>query len=507
MRAGPLAPVGPSSRVPVASMFLPWCCGAGKEGIFRWRKPPQHRQELCLRDCLEQLSALLALPQMPGEDAVLDDLHRLLRDVHIQVERAMSQRSPKGVGGSVGSRSTGLCLNGAGVGDISALRGGDACGSACGDPESLCMRCAAVPASLCVTCAQDSIYSGHGSSIVALPAVGGLRAGCLDRKAVPGRSGAATERQGVRNPCRLRPHRPRLRVPVCAALEQSPPSASQTLPSTERVAESKAAFVPSLLDAIADVSRKQPMQFYIGDDEAWRCDDPSDTMPSCSGAAWQSELGLPAPPPGGLLGRSPPKAAHPMAPLWGTQLSTRTGSSLETIEENPAERAQTVATLRRQLHGLSEHSRHLHTVPLTGQATDRDSSSTGGTFREFLHACTSEDMVLIPPSCLEARRRLPEAPHDAGMTEAAIAVTMQGIDNVANGIEPQPPPLKALVPAPAKAKETKDEDTDALLALPPPPPCHADDDEECECERYAVSRQRDGRLIWSPEVLLTAMAG
>jgi len=179
--------------------------------------------------------------------------------------------------------------------------------------------------------------------------------------------------------------------------------------------------------------------------------------------------------------------------LWGAQgpsTSLQSGARRAEAEEevNPVERAQMIAQLRRQLHGLSEHSRHLLTVPLTARESERGGSSTGGTFREFLHACTSEDMVLIPPSCLEARRRLPEAP----IPEAGVAVAAPEI----NGAEGPRAPAAA---AQAKAK-TVDDILPALMQLPMPHVDH-DDDEECDCERYAVSRQRDGRLIWSPEPL------
>lgn len=480
-------------------MFFPWCCGAGKDGIFRWRRPPERRQELCLADCLEQLSALLALPQIPGEEGpqgfrMLEDLHRLLRDVHIQVERAMSQRSANGEGGSVGSRCNGGPCLGAGVGDISALR--DGCG--CRDVESLCMRCGRVPAALCVTCAQDS------SSIVGtFPVIGGLRTGCLESTpdkcgATPnggcatasgsgdgaagrhrhrGQRGCGWASQGLRNPCRVRPHRPRLRCP--------PAVAAAPLALTSMAAEAAEAADASEVNLLSQNGnatgsrhdrKAEPQQFYIGDDEAWRCDDPADTLPLVTGVNWRSEPGLPAPSsaaekiPGGPSSSKRAEKLKVTPTLWGKQAGPRRQEAEE--DYNPAERAQTVAQIRRQLHGLSEHSRHLLTVPLSAHATDRGSSSAGGTFRELLHACTSEDMVLFPPSCLEARRRLPEAPA-------------------------------------AEAKGEADKDIDADVACVPPPPVQLpippvvvhDDDEDADCERYAVSRQRDGRLVWQPEPL------
>lgn len=455
--------------------------------MFRWTNAPQRQPKLCLIDCLEQLSAILALPQIPNEDGpqgfrVLEELHRLLRDVHIQVERAMSQRSENGAGGSVGSRCTGGALRG-GIGKISSLR--DGCASGCAGLESLCMRCAQVPAALCVTCAQGS--SGLTEDV--LPAVGGLRAGCLVENGPT--NGLTAHRQpdahrcgwgvqGARNPCRLRPHRPRLRVPISAA-QQSPLALTQAA-----APDAKEVNAPqwNTIDSLPPAGRlRGPQQFYIGDDEAWRCDDPNEAQCHVQGAPWQSEPGLPVP--CNALGLSPKSAfgkrhAASMLPpaLWATQA--------EEEECNPVERAQMVAQLRRQLHSLSEHSRHLLTVPLTGQATERGSSSTGGTFREFLHACTSEDMVLIPPSCLEARRRLPEAP----LAEVLLDHTVN------NGVDC---PRATVIANHAKAKDM-DDDRPALMQLPIPPACR-DDDEECECERYAVSRQRDGRLIWMPETL------
>lgn len=450
MRAGPLAPAGPvRARGPLGSMFFPWCCGSGKEGIFRWRRPSDRRAEPSLVDCLEQLSALLALPQIPGEDGpqgfrMLEELHRLLRDVHIQVERALSQRSANGDGGSIGS--------------------------ACGDFDSLCMRCGQVPAALCMTCAQKDT----GSMVSALPAAGALRAGgCLDSVST---SADTTHRQrdgrrcgwggqGMRNPCRLRPHRPRLRAP--------PDAVKQPLALTLASApEAKGAKVT------------EPQVFYIGDDEAWRCDDPHDTLPLVTGVAWKSEPGLPVPASSSQAGTMKRGAAPALPPtLWGSQ-----DLRAEALEDcNPVERAQLVAQLRRQLHSLSEHSRHLLTVPLSAQATQRGSSSTGGTFREFLHACTSEDMVLIPPSCLEARRRSPEAPPiEVGLSDNGICNGMMGHRGPEDTIA---------------VKVRAGDDANALMQLPPVPLTRHDEDEECECERYAVSRQKDGRLIWSPEPL------
>jgi hypothetical protein len=229
----------------------------------------------------------------------------------------------------------------------------------------------------------------------------------------------------------------------------------------------------------AGQQRLNPQQFYIGDDEAWRTDDPADTLPLVTGGAWRSEPGLP--------NQKTGKPALAAVPSTGSRSKYAKSLQLRAVpeeeEDNPAERARLVADLRKQLQGLSTHSRHLLTVPLVTQATDRTTSSTGGTFREYLPICNSEDMLLLPPSCLEAEKRPPE------MQQAV------GGANIGNGQH---------ISGGGAQDNDADDITAALKQMPPPmpmPPAHVtiEDDEECDCERYAVSRQRDGRLVWAPE--------
>lgn len=430
-------------------MFFPWCCGTGKEGLFRWRRAPERRPELCLADCLEQLSTLLALPQMPSDDGpqgfhVLEDLHRLLHDVTIQVEKALSQRSAEaGNGGaSVGSRCHGVSCK-SGIGDVAALRDGAI--RCYNKMETLCIRCAQVPASLCLSCSRDS-------------------------SSVPGdvsasRCRGSLQQQGLRNPCRLRPQRPRLRPP--AQNDQAPLKAAEV-----HTANSSA------------TKESMPQQFYIGDDEAWRCDDPADNVPPVAGGAWRSELGLPKQQQQQLqpMHDNAGVAKHSFA-AWEKQARLRACDSEGWEEQTPRERANTISLMRRQLNGLSEHSRHLLTVPVSVQGSDRASSSTGGTFREFFARCSSEDMVLIPPSCLEARRQ--QAEESGNQARGAPAPTFAG---AINGVDCQ-------------TKENDISDVAVVLRNLPPPAQFFDDEEDCDCERYAVSRQKDGRLTWAPEPL------
>lgn len=315
------------------------------------------------------------------------------------------------------------------------------------------MCCARVPAALCVTCSQDF---RHNEPLVQVPWRPGCAEGAMgdSNPANSKRSGrrCGWGSQGLRNPCRLRPHRPRLRIP--------PPAQQEAL-------------APPLVNGAARLPA--PQQFYIGDDEAYCCSGMDDTLPLVSGTAWQS-----AP---GLRSNVPELLSRPSAPAPTIPLALR---DQQDDELSPVERAQLISQVRRQLNGLSENSRHLVTAPTADQLTDRGGSSTGGTFREFftLQVCTSEDITLAPPSCLEARRRLPEAPA-AGAVPAAPDESCKGAVRVT-------------------AMEAKAQEEDKWLELDPPllPTVFDDEfDEDPHCERYNVSRLQDGRLIWSPEPL------
>lgn len=426
-------------------MFLPWCCGTGKEGLFRWRRAPERRPEMCLADCLEQLSSLLSVPQIFGDDGpqvfhMLEELHRLLHDVHIQVEKALSQRSAEGGGGSVGSRCRGSPYKSE-IGDVSSAR--DGVSRCCSQMESFCIRCAQVPAALCISCAQDAC-----SVVGALPALSALGRGRVHTGCPNGLSSGMD----------LRARAPR---------------------SSD---DQRSVHVQQATGSSASTTRQPaPQQFYIGDDEAWRCDDPKENVPPVAGGAWRSEPGLPKQLP--APSRLPVKSSSHAMSAWEKQARSRAYELEAWDEESPRERANSVLQMRRQLNGLSEHSRHLLTVPVSTQASERASSSTGGTFRELFTACTSEDMVLVPPSCLQA-----SAPSG-------------GKSVIEGGGVMAPVVVGGVKGAVCHTKVRDTSDISAVLRHLPPPPQFFDDDEDCDCEKYAVSRQKDGRLVWAPEPL------
>jgi len=265
----------------------------------------------------------------------------------------------------------------------------------------------------------------------------------------------------------LPPPRPRLRVPCVteiAKLDEAAQGRSHELSPDPR-----------------------PVCYYIGDDEAWRCDDTADTLPPVTGRQWRSLPGLPAPPPAALPPAPLPAPALLVEPQPAVQQAAAQAPALSSSasanqrmnipsdllhlgsgedDVSPAERARLEAQIRKQLHGLSDNSRHLLTVPLNLQISERATSSTGGTFREFWQACTSEDMMLIAPSaCLEARRKASDTP--------PLQVPPPGHEN---GVD---------------AAQAKVQAAGPITTM--------DDDEEVECERYCVARQKDGRMIWFPE--------
>jgi len=173
-------------------------------------------------------------------------------------------------------------------------------------------------------------------------------------------------------------------------------------------------------------------------------------------------------------------------------------------EQDPAERARQVLLMRRQLLALSDNSRLLVGAPhlsghLAREGTDRGSSN-GGTFREILRACGTDEMSFIASDCIVHEVSQSNASSTRGRPPLGIEQSAQAVV-VAPWLQPQDPRM-ALLNGGSYSKM-------ANGPLPPPvpaaqvrPPMVDSDDEDSDCEHY-IPAQEDGRIVWRPKVALS----
>lgn len=426
--------------------------------VGKWRRAPPHKSEMLLTECVEHLTALLLFLRTPGDCGEGPQGITLLHKLHGLLPDVHSA-----VEEALGEQSL--------LGD--------------GEPSA--------------------IFIGEGVEV----------AGCfLAHKllAAPEACGSLKEAEQPQQPQQQESQQ-----------QQPPPQQQQQQQKEEEQQHHKQHENATILEAIEAVQKLACTMNVVepeeeGMPEEWRGEEWNyiDEAEERAGPDTPGSRGGPRVSAGGLPPPSPECS-------WRGAMDTCFAPQVSEYSADVQVRPLQVAELRRVLRNLGDPAgRVLQTVPNPQfERFAPASSSRGGTLREFLKVCTSDDMQLAGPDCLlhQARAR-PEAspkvhsmahqlsrgaaPAEADTRHLLQAHSLaQQVPRVAVAAESSLDPEAAVAAGSIAAAGV----SGSVAAAGATAGGQADsEDEDIECDRYVATQLPDGRIFWTPSVGLPAAA-